>query len=125
MKMKRPKVLTIWLILLLLTSVGMTIDSLTYLHFIFLTKSYISLVGIAAGFMQIYAVVQLLRWKKSGVVLYISSALLVFLVTAINEFAIVSKLNQIIISLITVLAVNVITVGILFLAMRPAWKNFK
>lgn len=123
--MKRPKVLTIWLILLLLTSVGMTIDSLTYLHFIFLTKSYISLVGIAAGFMQIYAVVQLLRWKKSGVVLYISSALLVFLVTAINEFAIVSKLNQIIISLITVLAVNVITVGILFLAMRPAWKNFK
>lgn len=125
MKMKRPKVLTIWLILLLLTSVGMTIDSLTYLHFIFLTKSYISLVGIAAGFMQIYAVVQLLRWKKSGVVLYISSALLVFLVTAINEFAIVSKLNQIIISLITVLAVNVITVGILFLAMRPVWKNFK
>lgn len=123
--MKRPKVLTIWLILLLLTSVGMTIDSLTYLHFIFLTKSYISLVGIAAGFMQIYAVVQLLRWKKSGVVLYISSALLVFLVTAINEFAIVSKLNQIIISLITVLAVNVITVGILFLAMRPVWKNFK
>lgn len=125
MKMKRPKVLTIWLILLLLTSVGMTIDSLTYLHFIFLTKSYISLVGIAAGFMQIYAVVQLLRWKKSGVVLYISSALLVFLVTAINEFAIVSKLNQLIISLITVLAVNVITVGILFLAMRPVWKNFK
>lgn len=123
--MKRPKVLTIWLILLLLTSVGMTIDSLTYLHFIFLTKSYISLVGIAAGFMQIYAVVQLLRWKKSGVVLYISSALLVFLVTAIDEFAIVSKLNQIIISLITVLAVNVITVGILFLAMRPVWKNFK
>lgn len=123
--MKRPKVLTIWLILLLLTSVGMTIDSLTYLHFIFLTKSYISLVGIAAGFMQIYAVVQLLRWKKSGVVLYISSALLVFLVTAINEFAIVSKLNQIIISLIIVLAVNVITVGILFLAMRPVWKNFK
>lgn len=123
--MKRPKVLTIWLILLLLTSVGMTIDSLTYLHFIFLTKSYISLVGIAAGFMQIYAVVQLLRWKKSGVVLYISSALLVFLVTAINEFAIVSKLNQLIISLITVLAVNVITVGILFLAMRPVWKNFK
>lgn len=123
--MKRPKFLTIWLIILLLFSVAITSDSLTYLPFIFLTKDFISLIGIIAGFMQIFAVVQLLRWKKIGVTLFISSAIVVFLVTAINEFNIVSKVNQVIISLLAVLIVNIIMLGILYLAMRPVWKKFK
>jgi len=123
--MKRPKFLTIWLIILLLFSIALTLDSLTYLHFIFLTKSYISLIGIVAGFVQILAVVQLLRWKKIGVTLFISSAIVLFLVTAINEFNIVSKVNQVIVSLLIVLVVNSSMLGILYLAMRPVWKNFK
>ncbi len=123
--MKRPKFLTIWLIILLLFSVAITADSLTYLPFIIFTKSYISLIGIIAGFVQVWAVVQLLRWRKTGITLYISSAIVVFLVTAINEFNIVSKINQIVISLSAVLIVNFIMLGILYLAIRPVWKNFK
>lgn len=123
--MKRPKFLTIWLCLLLLFAVALTFDSLTYIPFIRLTKDYISLIGIVAGFMQIYAVIQLLRWKKIGVTLLLSSAVVIMLVTGVNEFYLVSKVNQIIISMFFVLIVNIIMFGILYLAMRPAWKNFK
>ncbi|MDE2025676.1 MAG: hypothetical protein KGJ07_04235 [Patescibacteria group bacterium] len=123
--MKRPIFLTVWLIILLFLSVVLTGDSLTYLRFIFLTKSYISLVGIIAGFVQIWAVIQLLRWKKIGITLFISSAIVVFLITAINEFTIVTKVSQLIVSLLMVLVVNVIMLGILYLAIKPVWKNFK
>jgi hypothetical protein len=123
--MKRPKFLTIWLVVMLLFSAAIALDSLTYLPFIFLTKNYISLVGIVAGFVQIWAVVQLLRWKKIGITLLISSAVTVFLVTAINEFSIVSRVTQVIESLLIVLVVNIIMLGILYLAIKPVWKNFK
>jgi hypothetical protein len=123
--MKRPKFLTIWLIVMLLLSVGITIDSLTYLPFIFLTKSYLSLVGIVAGFVQIWAIIQLLRWKKIGVKLLISSMAVVFLITAIDQPNVVSSISQAIISMILVLAINVILLGILYLAIKPVWKNFK
>jgi len=123
--MKRPKFLTIWLILLLILSVAITIDSLTYLPFIFLTKSYLSLFGIVAGFVQIWAVIQLLRWKKIGATLLIFSVVVIFLVTAIDEFSIVSNVSQVIVSLIMVLVVNIIMFGILYIAIKPVWKNFK
>lgn len=123
--MKRPMLLTIWLVVMLLLSVAIALDSLTYLHFIFLTKSYISLFGIVAGFVQIWALIQLLRWRKVGVTLLLSSAVVVFLITGINEFYIVSNINQIIVSMLAVLVVNIITLGILYLAIRPVWKNFK
>jgi hypothetical protein len=74
---------------------------------------------------QIYAVVQLLRWQKIGVTLLLSSAIVIMLVTAVNEFYLVSKINQIIVSLLAVLVVNIIMFGILYLAIRPVWKNFK
>ncbi len=123
--MKRPIFLTIWLMLLFLFAVALTADSLTYLPMIRLTKNYISLLGIAAGFVQIWAVVQLLRWKKVGVTLLVSSAIVILLVTAINEFYLVLKINQILISMAMVLLVNFIMFGILYLAIRPVWKNFK
>jgi hypothetical protein len=123
--MKRPTFLKIWLIVLLLLSMAITIDSLTYLPLIPLTKNYISLVGIAAGFVQIWAVVQLLRWKRMGVTLFISAAVVIFLITGINEFNVVSNIGQIIASMLVVLVVNVIMLGILYLAIRPVWKNFK
>ena len=123
--MKRPIFLTIWLIVMLLLSIAITLDSLTYLHFIFLTKTYISLFGIIAGFVQIWAVVQLLRWKRIGAALFISSAVVIFLVTGINEFNVVTNISQIIVSMLVVLVVNVIMLGILYLAIRPVWKNFK
>ena len=123
--MKRPIFLTIWLSILLIFSIGLTVDSLTYLPFIFHTKSFISLLGIVAGFVQIWAVVQLLRWRKVGITLFISSVVAIFLVTAINEFYIVAKVNQIIVSLLMVLLINCIILGILYLAIRPVWKNFK
>ena len=123
--MKRPKFLTIWLVLLFLLSVALTADSLTYLPMIRLTKNYVSLIGIIAGFVQIYAVVQLLRWKKEGVTLLISSVIVMMFVTAINEFYLVSNINQILISMLMVLVVNIIMFGILYLAIKPAWKQFK
>ncbi len=123
--MKRPIFLTIWLIVMFLLSIALTVDSLTYLPMIRLTKNYMSLVGIMAGFVQIWAVVQLLRWRKIGVPLVISSAIGIMLVTAVNEFSIVSNVTQIIISMLIVLVINIIMFGILFLAIRPVWKNFK
>lgn len=123
--MKRSKFLTIWLVLLLLFSIALTVDSLTYLPMIRLTKNYIALIGIAAGFVQIFAVVQLLRWKRIGVALLLSSAIVIFLITGINEFNVVSDINKIIISMLAVLVVNIIMFGILYLAIRPVWKNFK
>ena len=123
--MKRSKFLTIWLVLLLLFSIALTVDSLTYLPMIRLTKNYIALIGIAAGFVQILAVVQLLRWKKMGISLLLSSAIVIMLITGINEFNVVSDINKIIISMLAVLVVNIIMFGILYLAIRPVWKNFK
>ncbi len=123
--MKRPKFLTIWLIVILLFSIALTADSLTYLPMIRLTKNYISLLGIVAGFVQVWSVIQLLRWKKIGVTLLLSSAIVIFLVTGFNEFQIVSNVNQIIISMLMVLVVNIVMLGILYLAIRPVWKNFK
>jgi hypothetical protein len=123
--MKKPPFLKIWLIVMLLLSTAITIDSLTYLPMIRLTKNYISLVGIVAGFVQIWAVVQLLRWKRIGVTLFISTAVVIFLVTGINEFNVISNLSQIIVSMLVVLVVNIILLGILYLAIKPVWKNFK
>jgi len=123
--MKRPKFLTIWLILMLLFSVGLALDSLTYLSIILHAKSYISLLGIIAGFGQIWAVIELLRWKKIGIPLLLSSAAVIFLATAINEFNLVSNFGQIIVSLLIVLVINIIMFGILYLAIRSVWKNFK
>ncbi len=110
---------------MLLFSVALSVDSLTYLSMILLTKNYISLIGIVAGFVQIFAVVQLLRGKKIGVTILLSSAIVVFLVTGINEFYIVPNVNQIIISMVMVLLVNIVMLGILYLAIKPNWKNFK
>ena len=123
--MKRPKFLTIWLVLLLLFSIALTVDSLTYLPMIRLTKNYVALIGIIAGFVQIWAVVQLLRWKKIGVTLLASAAIVIYIVTGINEFYLVSKINQILVSMLMVLVVNCIMFGILYLAIKPVWKNFK
>lgn len=81
--------------------------------------------GIGAGFVQIGAIVQLLRWKKKGIPLLLSSMVVIFLVTAINEFYIVSNIKQIVISLLMVLIVNIVMLGILYLAIKPVWKNFK
>ena len=123
--MKRPIFLTIWLIIMLLFSIALAVDSLTYLPMIRLTKNYISLIGIAAGFLQIFAVVQLLRWRRRGIPFLLSSATVIFLITGINEFYIVSNVNQIIISMLMVFLVNMVMFGILYLAIRPVWKNFK
>ncbi len=109
---------------MLLFSVALSVDSLTYLPMIRLTKNYISLIGIVAGFAQIVALIWLLRWKRSGVTLLLSSMIVVFLITAINEFYVTSNMNQILISLSLVLLVNIIMLGILYLAIKPVWKKF-
>ncbi len=123
--MKRPIFLSVWLAILLISSVALTVDSLTYLPMIRLTKDYISLIGIVAGFVQIWAVIQLLRWKKIGIPLLLFSAITILLVTAVNEFMIISNINKIIVSMGMVLVVNIVILGILYLAIRPVWKNFK
>ena len=124
-KTKKPIFLTIWLIVMLLFALALTVDSLTYLPMIRLTKSYISLIGIVAGFVQIWAIIQLLRWKRIGVTLLLASAIVIMLVTAINEFRIVSNISQIIVSMLMVLVVNIIMLGILYLAIKPFWKKFR
>lgn len=123
--MKRPTLLTIWLIVMTILSVCITSDSLTYFPFILLTKNYISLFGIVAGFVQIWALIQLFRWKKIGFPLLISSAIVIFLITGVNEFNIVSNISKIVVSMLVVLVVDIIILGILYLAVRPVWKNFK
>ncbi len=110
---------------MLLFSIALTVDSLTYLPMIRLTKNYVSLIGIVAGFVQIWAVVQLLRWRKIGVWLLLSSAIVIMFVTAINEFYLISNVGQILVSMLMVLVVNIVMFGILYLAIRPVWKNFK
>ena len=82
---------------MLLFSLAITGDSLTYIPFILLTKSYVSLFGIVAGFVQIWAIVQLLIWKKIGVLFLVLTMVVVFVVTAVNEFYLVSNVSQIII----------------------------
>lgn len=123
--MKRSVFLTIWLFAMLLFSIALTVDSLTYLPMIRLTKNYVSYFGIAAGFVQILAVVLLLRWKKIGLTLLLSSAIVIMLITAVNEISIVSNINQILVSMLMVLALNIVMFGILYLAIRPVWKNFR
>ena len=123
--MKRPIFLTIWLVIMLLFSIALTVDSLTYLPMIRHTKNYVSLVGIAAGFLQLFAVVQLLRWRKRGVPLLVSSAVIIFLITGINEFYIISNVSLIIMSMSIVLLVNGVMLGVLYLAIRPVWKYFR
>ncbi len=123
--MKRPLFLTIWLVIMLLMSTAITIDSLTYLKFIFLTKSYLSLAGIVAGFVEIWAIIQLFRWKKIGAKLLVSAMAVVFTVTGIDQPNVVSSMSQAIISMSIVLAVNLVLLGILYLAIRPVWRNFK
>ena len=99
-------------------------DSLTYIHFIFLTKSYVSLLGIPAGFVEIWGIVQLFRWKKIGIKLLIGAMAVVFLVTAIDQPNVVSSISQAIVSMVIVLAVNLVLLGILYLAIKPVWKKF-
>lgn len=123
--MKRPIFLTIWLVIMLLFSIALTVDSLTYLPMIRHTKNYVSLVGIAAGFLQLFAVVQLLRWRKRGAPLLVSSAVIIFLITGINEFYIISNIGLIIMSMSIVLLVNGVMLGVLYLAIRPVWKYFR
>ena len=123
--MKRPIFLTIWLVIMLLFSIALTVDSLTYLPMIRHTKNYVSLVGIAAGFLQLFAVVQLLRWRKRGAPLLVSSAVIIFLITGINEFYIISNVSLIIMSMSIVLLVNGVMLGVLYLAIRPVWKYFR
>lgn len=110
---------------MLLLSVALAFDSLTYLPMIRFTKNYISFIGIVAGFVQIGALVELLRWKKIGVMLLLSSAIVIMLITVVNEISIVSNVSQIIVSMVAVLVVNIIMLGILYLAIKPVWKNFK
>src|SRR5476651_2641748 len=123
--MKKTKFLTIWIILMLIFSVGITLDSLTYFPTIFLTKNIVQFIGVIANFVEIGALVQLLQWKKRGVTLLICSAVVGILVTGIDQPNVVTSVNQAIVNISAVLVFELIVLGILYLAIRPVWKKFK
>ena len=56
--------------------------------------------------------------EKSGNQVY-SSAVVVFLVTAISDITIVASVSKVIVSLLIVLVINIVMLEILYLAIKP------
>jgi len=110
---------------MLAIAVGTTLYSLTYIPTILLIKNYLLLVGIAADFVGIWALVQILRWKKIGVALLIGSIVVSTLITAIDQPNAVASLNQAVINIAAAIVFSLVELGILYLLMRPVWGEFK
>ncbi len=117
--MKRPMFLTIWLILLVVLSLfsifSDVIASMGVLPIKPLWSYYIS---IAFSLVTLGAVYMLWKWKKMGFYIMVGMAVVSFLVGFATGT--VSPLAMAL-SIIFMAA----GIGILYLAMRPVWKNFK
>ena len=123
--MKRSKFLTTWLIVMLILSVAIALDSLTYLRTILLTKNYLQLLGIVAGLVQIWALILIFQWKKIGITLVLCTTIIGFIVTVIDQPTVFTNVHQEIINICVALTVDIILLGILYLAIKPMWKRFK
>ena len=117
--MKRPLFLTIWLALMTLGNVfsvySYTLGSASLALALPFLPSWVMLLFALMSVVGLVAVVMLWMWKKMGF----------YLVVVLS--VVVSAVNLLYLGLAGIFAVvtGFIGVGILYLAMKPVWQNFK
>ena len=117
--MKRPTFLTIWLSLMTLANIWSLYEYTLGVDIIKRTLAMIPSWAITAlaifSLVNVAAVVMLWMWKRIGFYLIAASALIVASINGaiLGGMGIVSSIGAL------------IGIGILYLAMKPVWKNFK
>lgn len=117
--MNRPKFLTIWLVLMAISGVftlySYTLGSENITKTLPNMPSWALTVFALLGAVNLFSVAMLWMWKKMGFFLIIGTAI------------IVASLNGMILGAAGLVAsiFAIIGVGILYLAMKPVWQNFK
>lgn len=117
--MKRPMFLTIWLILMVLgyvfTLYGNLFNTASTLALLPGIPSWYFPVMIALSVVALGAIYLIWTWKKLGFYIIVGLAVL----NVVISFMVIGNLG-----LVSIFGA-VIGVAILYLAMRPVWKNFK
>ena len=117
--MKRPMFLTVWLVIMALGGIfslySYTVGSAAIMLALPNFPSWAIPVYALLGVVNLTAVAMLWMWKKMGFYLIIASAV------------IIASLNGMILGVAGIgsSVFAVIGIGILYLAMKPAWQNFK
>ena len=117
--MKRPKFLTIWLVIMTIAGIftlySYTLGSASIAQALPNMPSWALTMFALLGAVNLFSVAMLWMWKKLGFYLIIVSAI------------IAASLNGMILGVAGVGAsiFTIIGVGILYLAMKPVWQNFK
>lgn len=117
--MKRPKFLTGWLIFMIIGNVfslySYTLGSANIAKTLPNMPSWAITVFAVGAVVNLFAVVMLWMWKKMGFYIIIALAI------------IVASLNGMLLGIAGVFAslFALIGVGVLYLAMKPVWQNFK
>lgn len=117
--MKRPTFLTIWLVLMTIAGIftlySYTLGSANIAQTLPNMPSWALTMFALLGLVNLVAVVMLWMWKKLGLFIMIASAI------------IAASLNGMILGPAGIGAsiFAIIGVGILYLAMKPVWSNFK
>lgn len=117
--MKRPMFLTIWLVIMTLGAIyslyTYTLGSANITKLLPNMPSWALTVFAILGFVNLLAVAMLWMWKKMGFYLVIGTAI------------VVASLNGMLLGVAGIFTsiFALVGVGILYLAMKPAWQNFK
>lgn len=117
--MKRPVFLTIWLSLMTIAAV-LAVSAYIFLYKDIATATpdvpeWVSNLTLITTILQLVAVVLLWMWKKIGFFIEIAAVILATSVAGLlNGPAGVMKTIW-----------TIVFLGILYLAMKPVWKNFK
>src|SRR6266851_1719113 len=118
-RMKRPTFLTIWLVLIVLANLyslySYTLGTATITTAMPNFPSWAFILLDILALVEIVSAVLLWMWKKLGFYLIIGAAAVA---------VVVNVLTLGLLGLVGILGA-VIGVGILYLAMRPAWANFR
>lgn len=119
--MKRPIFLTIWLVLLTLGGIYSGYSSVTNGQEAFRTlgiemPTWYMPVLLLLTVVQLAAIAMLWTWKKLGFQLMVGASVLGVVVSAL--------VLGVTLSLFTAISAAIM-IGILYLAMKPVWNNFK
>lgn len=117
--MKRPKFLTVWLVLMAISGVftlySYTLGSANITKTLPNMPSWALIVFALVGVVNLFSVAMLWMWKKMGFYIIIGTAI------------IVASLNGMILGaagmIVSIFAI--VGVAILYFAMKPVWQNFK
>ncbi len=120
-KMKRPKFLTVWLILIALFSLGIILvnvfDPRTVVRYGHI-PTYPQPFMVIISEINLISVLFLLQWKKIGLYLMaVGQSVLIVITTGMQ----VIKVDE----TTPWLLLNIACIGIFYLAMRPVWNQFK